>query len=245
MARAPRDGCGPLVPQPAPRVSLPGFYRLGSSSGSTGDLTARGRRSVHGGCATDGRRGTDLLAGRRRARTATAGTRGRNGTTRNDRRADGGLRTGRAPGAGEATSAHAPALPPSVNGRRRGGTASTRPASTVLHPRAESAGTRLTARPAARMRPRPGGPVRRLPGNLPPALVFGPGSRRALACAGTVTVHARKGTSGMTSLVSQRSTRRLPRTITRQIPRTPRPADPGRAVGAGQRLNIPAGGDRD
>jgi hypothetical protein len=157
MVRAPRDGGGPRVPQSAPRVSLSGFYRLGSSGGSTGDLTARGRRSVHGRCATAGRRGTDFLAGRRRARTATAGAR-----TSYGERADGGPRTG-LHGPGEATPAHAPARPLSVNGRRRGGTARTRPASTALHPRAESADTRLTARPAAWQRPRPGGPVSRLP----------------------------------------------------------------------------------
>src|SRR5580698_7081273 len=67
------------------------------------DLTAPGSRSVHGRCATDGRRGTDPLAGHRRAHTAKAGVR-----TLSGKRADGGLRT-RRPGAGEATPAHAPA----------------------------------------------------------------------------------------------------------------------------------------
>lgn len=134
-------------------------------------LTVPGARCVHGRCATDGRRGTDLLAGHRRARRVTAGVR-----TLSGRRAGGGPRTGQSPGAGEATSAHASARPLLVTGRR-GGAASTRPAGTALHPRAESADTRLTARPAARMRPRPGGLVRRFPLNLPPAPVFGPGAK--------------------------------------------------------------------
>ena len=120
-------------------------------------MTRHPARSVHGRRATAGRRGADLLAGRRRAHRVKAGVR-----TLSGKRASGGPRTG-LPGAGEATSAHAPARPLSVNGRRCGGTASTRPASTALHPRAESADTNLTARPAARMRPRPGGPVSRLP----------------------------------------------------------------------------------
>ena len=210
----------------------------------SGALTAPGSRSVHGRCATDRRRGTDLLAGRRRARRVKAGVR-----TPRWERAGGGLRTGRVPGGGEATPAHAPVRPLSVNGRSCGGTASTRPASTALHPRAESADTRLTARPARECDP---GTAARSAASLtvfrlPPCSARGPG--RALACAGTGTVHARKGTFGMTSLVSQRSTRQPPRTVTRQVTRPPRPADtpaaPGRAVGAGQRLNIPAGGDRD
>jgi hypothetical protein len=119
----------------------------------SGALTTPGARSVHGSCATDERRGTNLLAGHRRAHTVKAGVR----TPVSGERADGGPRTGRAPDAGEATPAHAPARP-LVNGRR-GGTASTRPARPAPGPRAESANTRLTARHAARVRPRPGGPV--------------------------------------------------------------------------------------
>ena len=141
MARPPRDGSGSLAPWPGPRASWPSFYRSGDTGGCTGALTARGTPSVYGRCATDRRRGTDLLAGRRRARTVKAGVR-----TLSGERADGGLRTGPVPGCGEATPAHAPARPLSVNGRRRGGTASTRPAGTALHPRAESADTSLTAR---------------------------------------------------------------------------------------------------
>lgn len=41
----------------------------------SGSLTAQGARSVHGRCATAARRGTDLLAGRRRARRGKAGVR--------------------------------------------------------------------------------------------------------------------------------------------------------------------------
>jgi hypothetical protein len=214
----------------------------------SGVLTAPGAWSVHGRCATAGRRGTDPLAGHRRARTATAGTRTRNGTTRNDRRADGGLRT-RRPGAGEATPAHAPARPPSWS--MAGVVAPRAPVRPAPHrTRALSQHRHEADSPACgASETRDGGPVR--PSltifRLPPCSARGP--RRALACAGTGTVHARKGTLGMTSPVSQRSTRQPPRTVTRQIPRPPRPADPpaapGRAVGAGQRLNIPAGGDRD
>jgi hypothetical protein len=238
MARPPRGDSGP-------RASWPSFYRSGDTGGCTGALTARGTPSVHGRCATDRRRGTDLLAGRRRARTVTAGMR-----TPYGERAGGGPRTGLVPGGREETPAHAPARPLLVNGRRRGGTASTRPASTAPHPRAESADTSLTARPARERDPGTAARIAALPGNLPPAPVFAPGARRALACAGTGTVHAWKGTFGMTtSLVSRRSTRQPPRTVTRQVTRPSRPADapadPGRDVGAGQRLNIPAGGDRD
>jgi hypothetical protein len=133
-------------------------------------LTGPGTRSVHGRCATDGRRGTDLLAGHLRARRVKAGVR-----TRCGERAGGGLRTGRAPGAGEATPAHAPARP-LVTGRR-GGAASTRLAGTAPHPRAESADTTLTARPARGCDPRLGGLVRPFPDDLPPApcSVRGPG----------------------------------------------------------------------
>lgn len=241
MARPPRDGSGSPAPWPGPRAPWPSFYLSGSSCGSTSALTAPRTWSVHGRCATDGRRGTDPLVGHRSAHRVKAGVR-----TLSGRRADGGPRAG--DGAGEATPAHAPARPLWSMGRR-GGTASTRPVGTAPHPRAESADTSLTARPAARKRPRPGGPVSRLPGNLPPTPCSVRGPRRALACAGTGTVHARKGTVGMTSLVSQRSTRQTPRTVTRQITRTLRSADlpaaPGRAVSPGQRPNIPAGVNRD
>jgi hypothetical protein len=204
-------------------------------------LTAPGTWSVHGRCATDERRGTDLLAGRDRARRVKAGVR-----TRSGKRAGGGPRTGRVPGRGEATPAHAPARP-LVNGRR-GGTASTRPVGTAPGTGAESADTRLTARlrrgcdPGSAARPAASLAIFRLP------RVRSGGPGRALACVRTGTVHAQKGTSGMTSLVSQRSTRQPPRTITRQVTRLPRPAgtpaDPGRAIAAGQRRNVPAGGDR-
>lgn len=177
MARAPRDGSGPLVLFPAPRA-LPGFYRLGSSDRSTGDLTARGRRSVHGRCATAGRRGTDLLAGRRSARTATAGTR-----TSYGERVDGGLRT-RRPGAGEATPAHAPArLPWSMAGAvveprspARRAPRCTRALSQHRH-EADSpdCGASATA---------PGGLSRLFPDDLPPALVFGPGAKAGFGVRG-------------------------------------------------------------
>jgi hypothetical protein len=113
----------------------------------SGALTAPGRRSLHRRCATDARRGTNLLAGRSTARRAKAG-----GRTLSGKRAGGGLRTGQVPGTGEATPAHAPARP-LVNGHH-GDTESTSPASTTPGTRAESANTRLTARPTARIRPR-------------------------------------------------------------------------------------------
>ena len=204
-------------------------------------LTAPGRRSVHGRCATDVRRGTDLLAGRRRARRAKAG-----GRTLSGKRAGGGLRTGRAPGAGEATPPHAPARPP-VTGRR--GAASTRPAGTAPHPRAESADTRLTARPAARVRP----PARR-PGPPVPLAIFRLPRVRSGVQGGLWHVRGPerftrgKAILGMTSLVSQRSVRQPCRTITRQVTRqlwtADRPAAPGRAVTPGQPRNIPAGVNR-
>ncbi len=243
MTTPPLADSGPRVPCPAPRVSWSSFYRLGSSGGSTGDLTAPGSWSVHGRCATDRRRGTDPLAGRRRTRTATAGTRPSYGE-----RADGGLRTGR-PGAGEATPAHAPArLPWSMAGA-------------VVEPRSPARRAPHRTRALSQHRhqadsPACGASATATAASSAPSLTIfrlppcsARGLRRALACAGTGTVHARKGTFGMTSPVSQRSTRQTPRTVTRQIPRTSRPADapaaPGRAIGAGQRLNIPGGGDRD
>ena len=242
MTTPPLADSGPRVPCPAPRVSWSSFYRLGSSDGSTGDLTAPGSWSVHGRCATAGRRGTDLLAGRR-ARTATAGTRPSYGE-----RADGGLRTGR-PGAGEATPTYAPAgLPWSMAG-------------VVVAPRAPARRAPRCTRELSQYRHEADSPDCGASATAPaawsaPSLTIfrlppcsARGLRRALACAGTGTVHARKGTFGMTSPVSQCSTRQTPRTVTRQLPRPSRPADalaaPGRAVGAGQRLNIPGGGDRD
>ena len=97
---------GPRVPWPAPRTTWPSFYRFGDTGRSTGALTAHPARSVHEGCASVARRGTNLLAGRGTARTATACTPPPSGE-----RADGGLRTGRGPGTGEATPTHAPADP--------------------------------------------------------------------------------------------------------------------------------------
>jgi hypothetical protein len=89
-----------------PAHPLAKFYRSGDTGRSTRALTAHPARSVHEGCASVARRGTNLLAGRGTARTATAGTRPPSGE-----RADGGLRTGRGPGTGEATPTHAPAGP--------------------------------------------------------------------------------------------------------------------------------------
>jgi len=131
-----------------PAHPLAKFYRSGDTCRPSGALTAPGAPSVHEGCASVARRGTDLLAGRGTARTATAGTRPPSGE-----RADGGLRTGRRPGAGEATPPHAPTGPST----------------------------------------RHGGPGRPFPDDLPPVPVSAPGMRAALACAGTGTVHARKG----------------------------------------------------
>ena len=131
-----------------PRTPWSSFYRSGDTGRSTGALTAHPARSVHEGCASVARRGTNLLAGRGTARTATAGTRPPSGE-----RADGGLRTGRGPGTGEATPTHAPAGP-------------------------------FT---------RHGGLARPFPDDLPPAPCSAPGMKAALACAGTGTVHARKG----------------------------------------------------
>ena len=139
---------GPHVPWPAPRTPWPSFYRSGDTGRSTSALPAHPARSVHEGCASGARRGTNLLAGRGTARTATAGTRPPSGE-----RADGGLRTGRGPGTGEATPTHAPAGP-------------------------------FT---------RHGGLARPFPDDLPPDPVSTPGMKAALACAGTGTVHARKG----------------------------------------------------
>ena len=138
---------GPRVPWAA-RAPLGQVLPFRDTGRSTSALTARPARSVHEGCASVARRGTDLLAGRGTARTATAGTRPPSGE-----RADGGLRTGRGPGTGEATPTHAPADPFT----RHGGL------------------------------PRP------FPDDLPPVPVSAPGMRAALACAGTGTVHARKG----------------------------------------------------
>jgi hypothetical protein len=209
----------------------------------SGALTTPGSWSVHGRRATDGRRGTDLLAGHRRAHTVKAGV-----LTLSGKRAGGGLRTGQAPGTGEATPAHAPARPPwSV----AGAVALRAPARPAPHRTRALSQHRHKADSPACGRVRPATAAWSAPSltifRLPLCSVRGPG--RALACVRTGTVHARKGTSGMTSTVSQRSTRQPPRTVTRQVTRPPRPADapadPGRAVGAGQRLNIPAGGDRD
>jgi hypothetical protein len=72
----------------------------------SGHLTTPGSWSVRGRCATAARRGTDLLADQRRARRVKAGVRILSG-----KRAGCGLRTGRAPSAGESTPAHAPARP--------------------------------------------------------------------------------------------------------------------------------------
>ena len=162
MSSPPHDDSSPFVLRPVrPRHGGPAGHGLPGASpavltfwlGSpyegfrwgyrcpSGALTTPGSWSVHGRCVTAGRRGTDLLAGHRRARRVKAGVR-----TPFGERAGGGLRAGRAPGCGEATPAHAPARP-LVTGRR-GGAASTRPAGTVPHPRAESADTKLTARPA-------------------------------------------------------------------------------------------------
>ena len=90
------------------------------------------------------RRGTDLLAGRSRARGTKAGVRTFNGSVRT---AGCGPRT-LVPGRQRRrTRQHVP----SGHGRR--GSASIRPAGPAPGTRAESADTKLTARPAARGRP--------------------------------------------------------------------------------------------
>jgi hypothetical protein len=194
---------GPRVPWPAPRTPWPSFYRSGDTCRSTGALTAHPARSVHEGCASVARRGTNLLAGRGTARTATAGTRPPSGE-----RADGGLRTGRGPGTGEATPTHAPAGP-------------------------------FT---------RHGGLARPFPDDLPPDPVSTPGMKAASACAGTGTVHARKGDCAHDLA---RPTAFHPANPPDDCPAgnpdhqicrpTCRPR-PGRSPG--QRRNVPAGGDR-
>lgn len=111
-ARTRRHGGLGVYGLPAARPALLTFWLDSPYQGfrwgcrcPSGALTAPVAWSV-GRCATDGRRGTGLLAGRRRARRVKAGVR-----TRSGKRAGGGLRTGKAPGAGEATPAHAPARP--------------------------------------------------------------------------------------------------------------------------------------
>ena len=135
----------------------------------SGDLTAPGSWSVHGRCATDGRRGTDPFAGHRRAHRVKAGVR-----TLSGKRADGGLRTGR-PGAGEATPAHAPARPPSWS--VAGVVAPRAPVQSAPHrTRALSQHRHEADSPACgASETRPGGSARRFPDDLPPAPVFGPG----------------------------------------------------------------------
>jgi hypothetical protein len=254
MTSPPHDASRPAARAPQPvRHGHPAVLTFGLDSPyqgfrwgyrcPSGALTAPGSWSVHGRCATDGRRGTNLLAGHRSAHRVTAGMRSLRGE-----RAGGGLRTGRAPGAGEATSAYAPARPLLVNSRRRGGTASTRPARTAPLPRAESADTSLTARPATRVRPAPAArsALSLTIFRLPRVRSGGQGGLRRAR--GPARFTRGKAIIGMTSLVSKRSTRQPPRTVTRQVTRPPRPSDtsaaPGRAVGAGQRLNIPAGVNR-
>jgi hypothetical protein len=209
----------------------------------SGDLTAPGSWSVHGRCATDRRRGTDLLAGHRKAHTATAGTR-----TPYGERADGGLRAGR-PGAGEATPAHAPARLPSWS--MAGVVAPRAPVRPAPHrTRALSQHRHQTDSPACgASADHPGGLARPFPDDLPPSPCSARGQGGLWRARGPARFTRGKAPFRMTSTVSQRSTRQTTRTVTRQIPRPLRPADPpaapGRAVGAGQRLNIPAGGDRD
>jgi hypothetical protein len=144
------------------------WFRWGCRCPS-GALTAPGSWSVHGRCATDGRRGTDLLAGHRGARGVKAGVR-----TLSGKRADGGLRAGQAPGAGEATPAHAPARPL----RSMAGVVALRaPVRPAPHrTRALSQHRHKADSPACgASETRHGGLVRRFPDDLPPAPVFGPG----------------------------------------------------------------------
>jgi hypothetical protein len=134
----------------------------------SGDLTAPGTWSVHGRCATDGRRGTDPLAGHRRAQMVEAGVR-----TLSGKRADGGLRAGR-PGAGEATPAHAPARLPWSMAGVVAPRASVRPA--PHRTRALSQHRHEADSPACGVsETRPGGLARRFPDDLPPSPAFGPG----------------------------------------------------------------------
>ena len=145
----------------------------------SGDLTAPGTWSVHGRCATDRRRGTDLLAGHRRARRVKAGVR----TPVSGERAGGGPRTGRAPGAGEATPAHAPArLPWSMAGV----VALRAPVRPAPHrTRALSQHRHKADSPACgASETAPGGLVRRFPDDLPPSPVFGPGVKAGFGVRG-------------------------------------------------------------
>jgi len=100
-------------------------------------LTRRRARSVHGRYARlpHGAAPTSCRPGH--------GARGEGWRTNpplSGERADGGLRTGRVPDAGEATPAHAPVSPPGSRAGR-GGTASTRPDDTAPGARAEAADT--------------------------------------------------------------------------------------------------------
>jgi hypothetical protein len=248
-ARVPRYG-GPEVHElPAGFPALLTFWLDSPYQGfrrgcrcPSGDLTAPGSWSVHRRCATDRRRGTDPLAGHRRAHTATAGTRPPRGE-----RADGGLRTGR-PGTGEATPAHAPARPHSWS--MAGVVAPRAPVRPAPHrTRALSQHRHQTDSPACgASETRPGGLVRLFPDDLPPSPVFGPGVGGLWHARGPERFTRGKAIFGMTSLVSRRSTRQSPRTVTRQVTRLSRPADtsagPARVVVPGQRLNIPAGVNR-
>ena len=65
-----------------PAHPLAKFLPFRDTCRSTRALTAHPARSVHEGCASVARRGTNLLAGRGTARTATAGTRPRPGSVR-------------------------------------------------------------------------------------------------------------------------------------------------------------------
>lgn len=137
----------------------------------SGDLTAPGSWSVHGRRATDRRRGTDPLADRRRTRRVKAGVR-----TLSGKRAGGGLRTGQAPGAGEATPTHAPARPP----WSRAGVVELRsPARPAPHrTRALSQHRHKADSPACgASETRPGGPGPPVLDDFPPSPVFGPGAR--------------------------------------------------------------------
>ena len=137
---------------------------------------------------------------------------------------------------------------PGVTGRR-GGTTSTRPDGTAPGARAEAADTNAVS-PAsgAGADPNHGGLVRPPPDDLPPARVRSGDPGGLWHARGPARFTRGKATLGMTALVSQRSTRQPSRVITRQVTRLPRsadaPADPGRAVAPGQRLNVPAGVNR-
>jgi hypothetical protein len=136
---------------------------------------------------------------------------------------------------------------PSGHGRR--GSASIRPAGPAPGTRAESADTKLTARPAARGRPLGTAAWSALSLTIFRLPLFGSGVRGGLwHVRGPARFTRGKAKLTMTFLVSRCSTRQLRRTLPRSVGRKLRPANAPAAstepVAAGQRRNVPAGVNR-